>query len=66
MPNWLPESQLETATILPGIQLESATFFTVIPGVPSNPMFFSLWNPEIPESRNIGILESRNPGILET
>ena len=28
--NWLPDFQLESATLLPGIQVESATFFSGI------------------------------------
>ena len=63
MPNWLPDSQMESATFFPGIPVESATFFSGIPGIPWNPRFF--FSSGIPESRNPGILESRNRGILE-
>ena len=59
MPKWLPESQLESATFLPGILVESATFCSGISGIPLNPRFFSLCNPGIPD-------ESWNPGILES
>ena len=73
MHNWLPDFQLETATVLPGIEIETATFL-----VESR-------NPRIPETQNPGILvelveslplfllesyyfpripETRNPGIL--
>ena len=67
MPNWLPESQLESATFLPGIPVESATFFQWNPRNPLESQdFFFLWNPGNLESWKHGILESRNPGILET
>ena len=71
MPNWLPESQMESATLFPGIPVESATCFLVeslgIPGIPWNPRFcFFLWNPGIQESWNPGNMESWNPGIGES
>ena len=64
MPNWLPESQMESATFFPGIPVESATFFLVESqeslGIPD--FFFS----GIPESRNPGILGTWNHGIPES
>ena len=51
MPNWLPESRLESATFLPRIQAESATFFK--------------WNRRNPLETQVlipsGIPESQNP-----
>ena len=65
LPNWLPESQLESDIFLPRIQVESATFFCGILGIPLNSrfLFFSLEfrNPGYPESRNPRNMESRNP-----
>ena len=68
MPTWLPLSQLESTTFLPGILVESASFFRGIPGsfcgIPES------WKPGILESSNPswfpGNLESRKPGIPET
>ena len=34
MPNWLPESQLKSATILPVILVEFADFFSRNSGIP--------------------------------
>ena len=69
MPNWLPESQMESATLFPGIPVESATFFLVesqiffFSGIPEsrNPGILGTWNHGIPESGNLGNPESRNP-----
>ena len=64
MPDWLPESQLQSATSLPGILVESATFFS---GISWNPrvFFFSgiaeSWIPGILASWKPGVPESRNP-----
>ena len=75
MPNWLPLSQMESATFFPGIPVESATFFLVesqeslgIPdfffsGIPDSriPGILGTWNNGIPQSGNLGNPESRNP-----
>ena len=66
MPNWLPESQLESATFFSVILVESATFFSRIPWNPLESQDFFLCNPGIEESWNPRTLESRNRGIMET
>ena len=50
MPNWLPLSQLESATFFPGILVESATFFQ---WNPRNPLESQVFFYGIPESWNM-------------
>ena len=75
MPNWLPESQMESATFFRRIPVESATFFQWNPrnplesqifffsGIPDSriPGILGTWNNGIPQSGNLGNPESRNP-----
>ena len=62
MPNWLPDSQMESATFFSWNPCRICHFFLVESqeslGIPD---FFSPL-----ESRNPGILESWNPGIAES